>query len=362
MKRVVLGVIAAMIFFFSVCLRASAEEAYPLPDIPLPPTVSDELGQIPKDANDVVSWLDAAKLLSGFGQGVRESFLSGVRFFFLLASVSSVAAAMSALSQSVENKGVLTAFEYMTVLGGAVLSLSMLKTVFEGVVAHMETLSAFAVGVIPAYAGVCTAAGMNGLSLAAGGGLSFAGAFVALIAKEGLMPLLRICFIFGCSAAISGISGISQISALVRRFFVGAIGAVGAILTAVFAFQTNISAKADSLAGRAFRYVASSALPLVGNALSEASRTLSSAFSLMSGVTGGVGVAAVLLLMVPIATELWMLRLAFLLAGAVSDVLDLPKLSGLYRDAGALLGALLAILTLVDAVLILEFAMIMRVG
>lgn len=356
-----------MIAFISLCLfgcfgfPCMAEE-YPLPSITLPQDVEEQMGQIPQDAEDLSFWFDASKLLDHFGEGLQGAFLQAVKCFLCLAAVSAVSAAMAALSQSVENQGISSAFSYMAVLSGAGVSLSVLKAVVSGAVSHLETLSAFAAGVIPVYAGVCTAAGMNGLSVSAGGGISLAVAFVALVAKEALLPLLRICFLLGLSAAVSDINGIGQVSQLVRRFFVGLIGAVAALLTAVFAFQTNISAKADSLAGRAFRYVASSALPLVGNALSEASRTLSSAFSLMSGVAGGVGVAVVLILMVPIVMELWTLRLAFLLASSVSDILNIPRLSGLYRDVGALLGALMAIMVLVDAVLIFEFAMIMRMG
>ena len=75
----------------------------------------------------------------------------------------------------------------------------------------------------------------------------------------------------------------------------GTVGCVSAILTAVFAFQSVIAAKADTFGARTVRYVTSSVFPLVGGALSEASRTLSSAFSLVGGVLGGVGVAVVVL-------------------------------------------------------------------
>ena len=362
MKRAVVMLFAACFLFFCFQAPCFAIESVPSPTLPLPPAVSDELGQLPEDAEQIVGWLDVNRLLGHFGEGMQDAFLAAVRCFFVLAAVAAISAAMTALSESVESRGIVTAFAYVTVLAGASASATLLKTVFEGAVRHMHTLSAFASGVIPVYAGICTASGMNGVSLAAGGGLSLLAAFAALIADNALLPLLRICCVLGFSSALSDIGGIAQISLLVRRFFVGTIGAVTALLTAVFAFQTGISAGADSLAGRAFRYVASSALPLVGGALSEASRTLSSAFSLMSAVAGGVGVAVVLWLMLPVMLELWALRLSFLLAGAVADILSLSRLSGLYRDAGALLGALMAILALLDAVLIFEFAMIMRMG
>ena len=343
MRRYVSVFIMVIGLFFCFEFSCAANQ-YPLSDIQLPPQVSEQMGKLPENSEQLYAWFDVSSMFSRVEEEFGDAFSAAVRCFFCLVSVSVLSATMTALSESIENKGVITAFEYIAVLGAALVSISFLQSVFIDASEHLQTLSVFASGVIPVYSGICTAAGMNGLSLASGGGLSLMASFVSLVASGALLPLLRICFVLGFSASVSDVAGIGQIAGLVRRFFMGAIGAVAALLTAVFAFQTGISAKADSMAGRAFRYVASSSLPLVGGALSEASRTLSSAFSLMSGVSGGVGVVCVLVLMIPVMMELWALRLAFSLAGAVSDILNLPRLSLLYRDESALLGSLMAIL------------------
>jgi stage III sporulation protein AE len=173
--------------------------------------------------------------------------------------------------------------------------------------------------------------------------------------------MLHCCLLLGFSASVANLTGISQIAQSVRRFFVGMVGCVSAILTAVFAFQSVIAAKADTFGARTVRYVTTSVLPLVGGALSEASRTLSSAFSLVGGVLGGVGVAVVVLLLLPILLELWMLRLAFSAAGGMAQMLGCERLGMLYRQGGTLFGALLAIVSLLDAVLVFEFALMMKI-
>ena len=360
--RKAVTILPILLFLFFFWQTAVSAEGYEMPEITLPDEVEQGIGTLPESSEQVYTWFDASKLLSRLQDSFGGAFSDALGCFFGLLSVSAVSALMSSLSQSVENKGIANAFGYLQVLTAGLLSVGSLQSVFTAVAEHLQTLSVFAAGVIPVYTGICTAVGMNGLSLSVGSGLSLSVSFLALIAESALLPLLRICFLLGFSSAVSDVEGIGQIASLVRRFFVGIIGAVGALLATVFAFQSVVAAKADSLAGRAFRYVASSALPLVGGALSEASRTLSSAFSRLGGVAGGAGVVSVLWLVLPIMLQLWLLRLAFFLAGAVSDMLCLPTLSGLYRDAGALLGALMAIVALMDAVLIFEFAMLMQVG
>ena len=360
MKRSVLLILFVPILFFALSVGVQAEE-YTLPSLPIPPELTEHFGALPSDANDLSGWFDTDRLVV-FGQNaVQNAFTKAVQCFMALVAVASLCAVMGALANSIEHKGIVTAFSYTAVLVASAVMLSFLETVFSAATSHLKMLSAFASGVIPVYAGVCTAGGMGGLSLAGSGGLALASSFAALLSAKMLLPLLRICFVLGFSASVSGLPGISQISGTVRRFFVGAVGGVGTLLAAVFAFQSEIAAKADTLGGRTVRYVTASVLPLVGGALSEASRTLSSAFSLVSGMVGWVGVAAVLLLLLPILAELFVLRLCFLSAGGIAEILSLPRIAGLYRDGAALVGALMAILSLVDAVLIFEFALLARI-
>lgn len=356
--KIVLPVLCVLFFLFSSSCFAEVVE---IPDFPIPEGLTEQLGELPEDADDLAAWLDYSKIAKWGQISLQNAFSDAVGCFMALTAVSALCAVMGSLSEGVLQKGVGMAFSYTAVLSASALMLLHLETVFHRACTHLQTLSAFASGVIPVYAGLCTAGGMGGLSLAGGGGLALASSFTSLLSAKVLVPLLGVCFLLGFSASVSGLTGIAQIAATVRRFFVGAIGCVSALLTAVFAFQSQVAAKADTLGGRTVRYVTASVLPLVGGALSEASRTLSSAFSLVSGMVGGVGVAAVLFLLLPVLTELFLFRLCFLSAGAVAEILSLSQIAGLYRDGAALLGALLAILSLVDAVLIFEFALLARI-
>ncbi|MBE6639516.1 MAG: hypothetical protein E7616_08750 [Ruminococcaceae bacterium] len=361
MKRWYFWLSILPLLFLIMGLPAFAEEMT-LPQIPFPEPLDRYFEDMPQEAGDLALWLDAKTLLAFGKTAFGKAASRAVKCFLELMCVAAVCAVMKALSESVENKGILNAFHYIAILSGSVAALSAVKTVFETAAQHIQTLSVFAAGIIPVYAGLCTASGMNGLSLTAGSGLAFFVSLAALLASKVLLPLMRVCFVLGFAASVSDLQGISQIAGTVRRFFVGLVGMIAALLTSVFAFQTAIAAKADTLSGRTLRYITSSALPLVGSALSEAGRTLSGAFSLMSGVVGGVGVAAVLLLFLPMLIELWLFRLCFLSAGGVAEILGCARIASLYRDGGALFGALMAVIAIVDTALIFEFGLLMRIG
>ena len=360
MKRVFVWLAVIWMLFLSLSLPCMAEE-HAFPDISLPPGLSSYFGSLPKETEDIASWLDTQAIMDFARISLEDALMRAAKGFLSLVAVAALCALMAVLSESVEQKGVMEAFGYLAVLGASSVTLSFLQKIFSDVAEHLETLSVFAVGIIPVYAGICTASGMGGLSVFGGNGLSLAASFAALLATQVLVPLLRVCFVLGFAASVSGISGISQISGSVRRFFVGMVGGVSTLLVAVFAFQTQIAAKSDTLAGRAVRYVTSTSLPLVGGALADASRTLSSAFSVMGGVVGGVGVAVVVLMLVPVMAELGILRICFLSASGMAEILSCHRIARLYRDAGALLGALMAITALVDAVLLFEFAILLRI-
>ena len=75
----------------------------------------------------------------------------------------------------------------------------------------------------------------------------------------------------------------------------------------------------------------------------------------------GVGIVAVVFLMLPVLLQLWLFRLCLLSAGGMAQILSCQRLASLYRDSAALVGALMAATALVDAVLIFEFALIFSI-
>ncbi len=359
MKRI--GIFLVLIWVW--LLVASVEvygEKIDLPEIPLPESLADSLGKPANDASAVVGWLDAKTVFSLAKEALTGGISEAIGLFLSLLSVLAMTSVMESVSHSVENKGLVMAVSYLSVLLAAGVMLERLQELLTMISSHLDTMSVFAAGVIPIYGGICTSAGMGTLAVSGSAGLSLALSFAALLSAKVLFPLLRVCFLLDFCASVSGLSGIGTISASVRHFFVGLVGCVGTLLTAVFAFQTQIAAKADTLAGRTVRYVAQTALPLVGGALSEASRTLSSAFSLMGGIVGGVGVAVVILLLLPVLIRLWLLRQCFLTAGGMAEILSCHRIASLYRAGGALVGALMATVSLVDAVWLFEFAVILR--
>lgn len=331
-----------------------------LPEIPLPQALTDALGKPSGDASELAGWLDAEKVFDIAKGALTGGISAAVSLFFTLVSVLALCAVMESLSHGLENQGIATAVGYLSVLSAASVMLDGLQSLLGLLSEHLDTMSAFTAGVIPIYGGICTASGMGSLAVGGSAGLSLTLSFAALLSAKVLFPLLRVCFLLDFCASVSGLSGIGSISASVRHFFVGLVGCVGTLITAVFAFQTQIAAKADTLAGRGVRYVTQTALPLVGGALSEASRTLSSAFSLMGGIVGGVGMAVVLLMLLPILIRLWLLRQCFLMAGGMAEILSCHQIAALYRACGALVGALMATVSIVDAVWLFEFAVILR--
>ena len=80
MKRAVVMLFAACFLFFCFQAPCFAIESVPSPTLPLPPAVSDELGQLPEDAEQIRALRGGAVGLEGFvpdhvPDGTDEAYL-----------------------------------------------------------------------------------------------------------------------------------------------------------------------------------------------------------------------------------------------------------------------------------------------
>ena len=115
------------------------------------------------------------------------------------------------------------------------------------------------------------------------------------------------------------------------------------LLSAVLALQNALAAAADSVTMRGVRFAAGSFIPVVGNLVGEASRTLSAGIAL---IKKECGVACVLIIVYLLARPVILLMIqktALSAAGAVGTLLGETKCAGFIRGLASVWDLLLAI-------------------
>jgi stage III sporulation protein AE len=134
----------------------------------------------------------------------------------------------------------------------------------------------------------------GGASAMASSGLGITLSFVSGFISRGMVAAAELIFAFAMvgSADVLGIG--SAIAKGVRNLFALASGAVSTVILGSISVSAALSVAKDSLGLRAARYAISSAVPMVGNAVSGSLGALISGVRQLSSLIGAIGSAALL--------------------------------------------------------------------
>ena len=112
------------------------------------------------------------------------------------------------------------------------------------------------------------------------------------------------------------------------------------VYVALLTLQSLTAGAADSVGTRTVKFVISSAVPVVGGALSEAYSSLSGCLSLVKNAVGIFGIVVMAAAFLPVLASVGLTMLALNLAGAVGEVLGEARTAGVVKSASAALAVL----------------------
>ena len=126
------------------------------------------------------------------------------------------------------------------------------------------------------------------------------------------------------------------------------------LLTAVLAFQKAISAGADSLGLRGVKFALSNLVPVIGSALGDAVATLGTSLRAVGSIAGGMGIAAVVLVVLLPLIRLIAYRFIIGLCAALAQALGLTTEQRVLNTAGEILGFLSAVLSFLGVLFVIQ--------
>lgn len=321
---------------------------------------SDESGEIERAASEIVSpTYFLSVLLRAFGARLEELLPT----FALLCGIVILAAVMHTVSSHFSS-GISSAVEtcvkicaYCSIAGVAVASLDRFREYFEGLFA---SVAAF----LP-LSGVLYAMGGN-LSTAVSGTatLSVILTVCQALCTTTVIPLFCLCLSLSLLTCFGGIGATSgqSISATVKRWYNTALGFVMMVLTTTLAAQSLITSKADGAAMRGIRFAMSGFVPLTGGTLSSTLGTLAASVELLRGSVGVIGIAVILLMLIPTVVELALLRLVCDTAAFIGGSLGCAGEQRLLSEIGGLYGYLEGVAALSGAIFIIAMGIFAATG
>ena len=179
----------------------------------------------------------------------------------------------------------------------------------------------------------------------------------AMCAKT-VIPVFCICLSLTLITLFEGQSATvgQTASASVKKWYTTLLGFVMMIMTVSALSQSIISSKADNAAMRGAKFAASNFIPISGSALSSTLGTLGAAVELLRSSVGVIGIAVIMLMLIPTIVELALLRGVFSLAGFAAGMLGCSGEQRLLGEIGSLYGFLEGVAALSSAIFIISFA------
>ena len=240
---------------------------------------------------------------------------------------------------------------FCSIAASAVSSLSRLRDYFDSLFSAVASFLPLT-SVLYASGGNLTAAASGTLTLNA------ILSVCQLVFTKTVSPVFSVCLSMSLLSVFDGVGGFAaqSISSSVKKWYTTALAFVMMILTTALAAQTILSVKADNAAMKGMKFAASSFIPVSGDAVSSTLGTLAASVELMRGAVGVIGVAVVLLLLIPIIVELALLRAVFALAAFLAGMLGCSSEHKLLNEIGSLYGYLEGVAVLSSVVFIIAFA------
>lgn len=185
---------------------------------------------------------------------------------------------------------------------------------------------------------------------------------IGFITKNMLLPFLGFTIAASVAESINpSLSGINISNAL-KNVSKWILGFITTIFIGVISIQGILGTAADTLGSRAIKFAASSFIPIVGGAMSEAYSTFYGSISFIRSGVGAVGIVIILFTVLSPAISVLCLKFVFSVAKGISAFFGQNSISTLLTGINSVLTIVLGIIACFTIVFVIATAVMMMLS
>ena len=288
---------------------------------------------------DISGWTPQA-VFSALFKTLREKLGAPLKLLGSLCGILLLCALLRAISGEMENSDCQGAFRVAGSLCASAAILTAVIPVIERAAKTIGELSAFMMGFIPVYSGVIAVSGRPASAVAYQTVTLAAAQFFSQLANTMIVPLVGIFLAVCAAGSVTEGVDVKGIAQGAKSLAMWVLGLCLTIFVALLTLQSLTAGAADNVGTRAVKFVISSAVPVVGGALSEAYSSLSGCLGLVKNAVGIFGIVVMAASFLPVLISVGLTMLALNLAGCVGDILGESRTAGIMRSASSALAVL----------------------
>ena len=226
----------------------------------------------------------------------------------------------------------------------------------------LKAASGFLLACIPVLAGIMIAAGQP---VSAGSYhllMLGAGNVISLLSSHFFIPMLNIFLALSIVSTISPDIHLDRLCAAMNKMVKWTMGLCMTLFTGLLTMHSIVASSLDNTGSKAVKFVVSSFVPVVGNALGEALQTVTGCVKLLKSGVSAFGLLAGIFIFLPIIAQclIWILMLD--LCAGIGQIFDLDGVTSLLKASSDVVSTMLAILLCSMMILVISTVVMLIVG
>lgn len=208
--------------------------------------------------------------------------------------------------------------------------------------------------------------------VASSGNITSAGAYNTLImivsqygvyiASTVLLPMMGIYMAMSIVEVINPGISLSGFSNGIKKATIWILTLIMTLFVGMISIQSIAGASADTVAIRAGKFVASSFIPVIGSAISDAYTTVRGSLGLLRSGIGIFGIIILLLTILPPLISVAVTKVAISFSCFISEVLGVKKVNLLLKNMSSVLSIAISLMICFSLILIISTTVLMLVG
>ncbi|WP_444660007.1 stage III sporulation protein AE [Caproiciproducens sp. R2] len=228
--------------------------------------------------------------------------------------------------------------------------------------AVIKTAAGFLLACVPVLAGIMIVAGQPATAGSYNLLMMAAGNVISLLSSNILVPMMNIFLALSIVSAISPNINLNGLCEAFSKAVKWIMGFCMTIFTGLLTMHGIVATALDTTGTRAARFVVSSFVPVVGNALGEALHTINGCVKMLKSGVSAFGLLAGLFVFLPILIQclVWLLTLQVCIG--IGDIFELKEISSLLKASGDVIETLISIILCCMMILMVSTVILLIIG
>ena len=291
------------------------------------------------------------KFIDGLGEPMR---LLGI-----MTAAAALSAAVSAVSDTAENKKMTSVYETISVLIIVSAVSAPISNCLSEITAAIRGGGNFMFGYIPVFAGIAASSGTVTGAAVYDIAVEAAAECAVQISARLMMPLLSVCMAAGITDGINPRFSLSAFTSFIGKTVSFVMVTAVTIFTGMLSLQSTVGTSADTIGAKAAKLAVANFVPVIGGALSDTYAAVRSGLTMLKSAAGFFGIAAIALTVLPPMVSSVSLYISLNIGSAAAEILAQDKTAKFLKNSASVVGTAMSILVCFAALLIISTAMLM---